>query len=102
MADRTDKTSNGRDAPTLCAKMARRRSERDIFKLPTLQSGSGIDPLNILIVGVELEATLAVRATLFPERQGCRGFGRPVQGLDVPRVVENRIFGVHKGASIVS
>lgn len=48
MADRTDKTSNGRDAPTLCAKMARRRSERDILKLckfgllPTLQSGSGI------------------------------------------------------------
>jgi len=32
MADRTDKTSNGRDAPKLCAKMARRRSERDIFK----------------------------------------------------------------------
>ena len=42
MAERTDKTSKGRDAPKLCAKMARRRSERDILKLPTLQSGSGI------------------------------------------------------------
>ena len=31
MTDRTDKTSKGRDVPMLCAKMARRRSERDII-----------------------------------------------------------------------